>query len=40
MKDNKGWESFVKDKKYDIDKYLLKINKQIEEFNQKLGDSD
>lgn len=26
FKDNKGWNSLVKDNKYDIDKYLFKIN--------------
>jgi len=26
FKNNKGWESFVKNKKYDVDKYLFKIN--------------
>lgn len=26
LKDNKGWESFIKNNKYDVDKYLFKIN--------------
>jgi len=26
LKDNKGWNSFVKNNKYDVDNYLFKIN--------------
>jgi hypothetical protein len=42
LKDNKGWESLVKDNKYDVDKYLFKINdKRFQElFIKNLSNND
>ena len=42
LKDNKGWESFVKNNKYDVDKYLFKINnKRLQElFIKNLSNND
>lgn len=42
LKDNKGWESFVKNSKYDVDKYLFKINnKRLQElFIKNLSNND